>query len=88
MKPSITPEMVEQVYNGRPGCACGCRGNYSTTKRSITLALKKFHSALSPVPPGTKGTVTYIDAINNIGVDWDNGRRIAVILPVDQIRKI
>lgn len=25
-------EFVSRVYSGRPGCACGCRGNYRATK--------------------------------------------------------
>jgi len=24
----ITPDMVEKIYSGRPGCGCGCNGNY------------------------------------------------------------
>ncbi len=25
-------------------------------------------------PPGTRGTVKYVDAIGQIGISWDNGQ--------------
>jgi len=36
---SLTSEQVLRVYSGRPGCGCGCRGNYSDTKAAKTRAL-------------------------------------------------
>lgn len=45
-----------------------------------------------PIPSGTQGTVTYVskmpDYETQIGVKWDNGRTLSVILPQDRIRKI
>lgn len=43
-KPKLTVDMVKTVYNGRPGCACGCRGEYKITRRSISLLLSKFET--------------------------------------------
>ena len=40
------------------------------------------------VPPGTKGTVTMIDGIGQIHVNWDNGRTLAVVPGVDRFKKI
>ena len=35
----ITTNMIKEVYSGRPGCGCGCRGKYSTTKQAKTRIL-------------------------------------------------
>lgn len=36
------------------------------------------------VPPGTKGTVDYIDGANQIHVKWDNGCRLALLDGADE----
>jgi len=44
-----------------------------------------------PVEPGARGTIDHIGTFQGhtqIGVDWDNGRALLVILPEDTIRKI
>ena len=38
-------EQFERVYSGRPGCMCGCRGNYSSHKSSITRVVNKILSS-------------------------------------------
>lgn len=44
-----------------------------------------------PIEPGTLGTVSgtrsSFDTYHQLDVDWDNGRTLAVVLPVDQIRR-
>ena len=30
-------------------------------------------------PPGTKGTVRYVDGLGQIGVEWDNGSSLSLI---------
>jgi hypothetical protein len=47
----VDPNEVARVYSGRPGCACGCRGNYSTNPTTIKQICKKI-SALEPHPYG------------------------------------
>ncbi|MBK1669100.1 hypothetical protein CKO28_13760 [Rhodovibrio sodomensis] len=46
----------------------------------------------SPVAPGTQGTVTRIQPLWDhriqLGVDWDSGRSLMLILPKDQYRKL
>ena len=40
------------------------------------------------VPPGTKGTVQFVDDIGSIHCRWDNGRSLAVIPGEDAFRVI
>ena len=39
-------------------------------------------------PRGTQGTVTGVDDIGTIMVDWDNGSKLGVVLGEDICRKI
>ena len=41
---SITVEQVSQVYSGRQGCMCGCRGNYSEQPAQKKRVLKLLQS--------------------------------------------
>ncbi len=41
-----------------------------------------------PIPPGTMGTVTAVrqyDSWAQIDVDWDNGRKLMLAVPPDQV---
>ena len=40
------------------------------------------------VPPGTKGTVDFVDAVGTIHVTWENGRTLGVCPDVDRVRKV
>ena len=40
------------------------------------------------VPPGTKGTVEYVDDIGQIHVKWENGSGLALIYGVDHFHTI
>lgn len=42
----------------------------------------------SPVPPGTKGTVTCVDDIGTIHVDWDNGSTLGLVCGKDSFHKV
>lgn len=41
-----------------------------------------------PVPPGTRGTVQYVDDLGQVGVVWDNGSSLSLIPNVDCFRKL
>ena len=42
----------------------------------------------APIEGGTEGTVSSVDDIGTIHVNWDNGRCLGVILGEDVIEKI
>lgn len=43
-----------------------------------------------PILPGTVGTITSVCLFNEdetiLGVNWDNGRTLSVIVPIDWVR--
>ena len=41
-----------------------------------------------PVPNGTKGTVSFVDDIGTVFVDFDNGRCLGICPEVDSFHKI
>ena len=38
-------------------------------------------------PPGTQGTVRYVDAMGQIGVEWDTGSSLSLIPGKDHFHK-
>lgn len=38
-------------------------------------------------PPGTKGTVAYVDDMGTIGIEWDNGSALSLIPGEDSFSK-
>lgn len=39
-------------------------------------------------PAGTRGTVTWVDGIGDIGVKWDSGSSLKLIVGVDEFRAV
>ena len=39
-------------------------------------------------PPGTRGTVSYVDDMGTIGIEWDNGSALSLIPGKDGFSKI
>lgn len=40
-----------------------------------------------PIPPGTKGTVVYVDDIGTVHCNFENGRRLGLIPGEDHFHK-
>ena len=38
--------------------------------------------------PGSKGTVSFVDSMGTIQIDWDNGSGLGMIPGVDEVRKL
>lgn len=48
-------------------------------KPGTRIALDSMEDPYVPIPSGTKGTVTVVDSIGTLHVDWDNGRKLGVV---------
>lgn len=40
------------------------------------------------VPPGTQGTVDYVDDAGNIHMKWDNGSTLSLIEEIDKFKRL
>ena len=52
------------------------------------IELLSMEDPYHPVPSGTKGTVSFVDDIGTIHMNWDNGRALALVPNQDQFRKL
>lgn len=52
------------------------------------LELISMDDPYAPVPPGTRGTVQYVDDMGQIGMKWDNGSSLSLISGEDSFRKL
>lgn len=52
------------------------------------VRLRAMNDPLAPVPPGTEGTVDFIDDECQLHMKWDNGRSLALIPGVDKFTVI
>lgn len=62
---ALTHGTVSAVYSGKHGCACGCRGNHTSSKASIATVTRKMVDAVKSgnawgimVSPGVFVSVT------------------------------
>ena len=61
------------------------KNNYPVGTR---IELINMNDPYSPVEPGTRGTVAYVDDIGQIGMKWDNGRSLSLVPGEDSFRKL
>ena len=68
------------------------RGQVEFTRSSYLpgtrIVLSIMNDPFSPVEPGMRGTVRYVDDAGQVGVVWDNGRSLSLIPGVDNFRKL
>lgn len=86
-------ENVVRSYNGKPGCMCGCIGNYSTpihattiktredeiSDRRVKLALNKVNKALSEVGNKSEDSQIKEHGFHAYLQDGFDGEKIAVL---------
>lgn len=56
--------------------------------KGTRLLLENMNDPFAPVPPGTKGTVDFVDDAGQIHMKWDNGRTLALVPGEDSFRKL
>lgn len=71
---NLRPEILKQLKN-----------NYLPGTRVV---LVKMDDPYTKISPGTKGTVTGIDDLGTIHVNWDSGSTLGVAYGEDSCRKI
>lgn len=52
-------------------------------KPGMRVVLDQMGADPNPIPAGMEGTVVEVDGLGTIHVDWDNGRRLGLLLGVD-----
>ena len=52
------------------------------------IQLDHMEDPWAPVPPGTRGTVQFVDDIGQIGMKRDNGRTLSLVPGEDSFRKL
>ena len=52
------------------------------------IELIEMNDPYAPVPSGTRGTVTHVDDIGKIHMEWDNGRTLGLCPEKDTFKKI
>ena len=52
------------------------------------IYLENMNDPHAPVPPGTRGTVDFVDDAGQIHMKWDNGRTLAIVPSEDSFRKL
>lgn len=67
----------EQVENLRQRYPVGTR-----------IVLHRMDDPYALISPGTKGTVTYVDDMGQIGVAWDNGSGLSLVPGEDSFSKV
>jgi len=71
---TIHPQMLEQLKS------------YYTPGTRVVLV--KMNDPFTKLEPGAKGTVTGVDDIGTIHVNWDSGSSLGVAFGEDSCRKI
>lgn len=59
------------------------RQEYPPGTRIVLEAMNDPHAP----PPGTKGTVVYVDDMGQIGMKWDNGSSLSLMPSLDSFSK-
>lgn len=48
------------------------------------IQLREIGSAPAPIPPGSMGTLDYIDDAGQFQISWDKGRSLALVIGADR----
>ncbi|MDD4494772.1 MAG: DUF4314 domain-containing protein [Eubacteriales bacterium] len=56
--------------------------------KGTRIELTHMNDPYAPVPPGTRGTVQFVDDMGTVFPEWDNNRTLGVIPGEDCFRKL
>lgn len=74
MLKEIHPKILEDLKNSYP--------------RGTRVKLIKMEDPYTKIEPGTKGTVTGVDDIGTIHVNWDSGSSLGIVFGEDKCQKL
>lgn len=74
MLKEIHPKMLEQLKESYP--------------KGTKVKLIKMEDPYTKIEPGTKGTVTGVDDIGTIHVNWDSGSSLGIAYGEDKCQKL
>ena len=58
--------------------------NITTNKQGDKVQLIILRNTYTHIPPGTQGTVDFVDGIGTVHVTWDNGSHLGLVPGVDK----
>ncbi len=56
--------------------------------KGTRIELISMNDPYAPIPPGTRGTVNFVDDIGTVFPKWDNDRSLGVVPGEDSFRKL
>ncbi|MDD4546138.1 MAG: DUF4314 domain-containing protein [Oscillospiraceae bacterium] len=56
--------------------------------KGTRIELISMNDPYAPVPPGTRGTVNFVDDIGTVFPKWDNDRSLGIVPGEDSFRKL
>ena len=56
--------------------------------KGTRIELTHMNDTYAPIPPGTRGTVDFVDDIGTLHMKWSNGRTLGVVPCEDSFRKL
>ena len=80
---ALTPDRVERVYSGRPGCMCGCRGSYRYSRRHAPADAERGDvndAQVRKVLATLQANVEHVEADEDCFHADINGRRFVVFV--------
>lgn len=78
-KVQLDARVVSSVYTGRPGCACGCRGNHSTNPATIKYVVKVLNGMMAHGHDVDVSLTPFGDHDGYVAIETDTRLRIAYL---------
>lgn len=75
-------------YNDYDRLLRAAKRNKALYPKGTRIELIEMGNDPRPIPPGTRGTVVWVDDIGTVHCDFDNGRKLGLIDGEDIFRKI